>query len=369
MRASLSLTLLSLTLCCLSLFVVAGCTCEGPRVRRDGGASGGDGGTGFDSGPPRDTPPIMFPDALPMDVPCMVTTPVMNQIIGDPPDILIVMDLSSSMCTPLIPSPQSKMEVMRNALTALVTTWDGRVNWGLLQFPGDGECGAGNVVNPIMERNGAAISSRLGMLAIDLFGCVFQNPGGTPTAPSIDAARTYFAGIPVNPIGRYVILATDGLPNCGAPIPDGGTEETVDETVAALATLQAAGVNTYVLGFGADISSDPATLMRMASAGGTSRAYSAGTPAELEMALDTIAAAVTPASCTLALDGGARNPDLFQVSFAGGPLIPRDVSHSGGWDYDATANTITFYGSECAQVQSGAVADINVDFGCPGPVF
>lgn len=363
MRASLVVLFL------LSLLAIAGCTCEGPRARRDTGGLDGGGEPGFDSGPRPDVTPIMFPDAMNMDVACMVTTPVMNEIVGDPPDILIVMDLSSSMCTPLFPSPQSKMEVMRNALTNLVTTWDRRVNWGLLQFPAGGECGAGNVVNPIMERNGANISSRLAMLAVDTFGCVFQNMGATPTAPSIDAARTYFAGIPVNPIGRYVILATDGLPNCGAPIPDGGTEETIDETVAAIAALNAAGVNTYVLGFGADISSDPTTLMRMATAGGTTRAYSAATPAELELALDTIAAAVTPASCTIALEGAARNPDLFQISFAGGPLIPRDVSHTRGWDYDAASNTITFYGSECAQVQSGTVADINVDFGCPGPVF
>jgi hypothetical protein len=362
---------LSIILLSFSLLVVAGCACDGPRTPRDvGGGSLDGGGPGLDApGSRPDAPNPMFPDVLPTDVPCMVTTPVMNEIIGDPPDILIVMDVSGSMCTPLFPSPQTKMEVMRNALTGLVTAWDGRVNWGLMQFPGDASCGAGNVVNPIMPRNGANISSRLAMLAIDTFGCVFQNQGATPTAPSIDAARTYFAGIPVNPIGRYVILATDGLPNCGPVDAEGNTEETVDETVAAIAALQASGVNTYVLGFGADISSDPATLMRMATAGGTSRAYSAGTPAELEMALDTIAAAVTPASCTLALDGGIRSPDLFQVSFAGGPLIPRDVSHTRGWDYDDASNTITFYGPECDQVQSGAVADINVDFGCPGPVF
>ena len=88
------------------------------------------------------------------------------------------------------------------------------------------------------------------------------------------------------------------------------------------------------------------------------------------MALEAIAAEVTPASCTIALDGSeGLDPALFQVCFAGGDLIPRDVGHTRGWDYDPATNTITFYGSECTAVMSGAVTDIDVDFGCPGPVF
>lgn len=347
--------------------LAAGCSCDG-RTPRDGGIDPVDVPVVPDDTPRPDTA-WLYPDVPPFDAPCAVTTPVMSEIVGDPPDILIVMDISSSMCTPLFPSFTTKMEVMRTALTNLVTRWDGRVNWGLMQFPSGGECGAGSVVNPIMPRNAVPIATRLGMLAIDTFGCVIQNPGATPTHISIDEARRYFEGIPVNPIGRYVILATDGLPNCGPPLPDGGTEETVDETVDAIAALHAIGVSTYVLGFGADLSGGTAALMRMATAGGTSRPFSAATPAELDLALDTIAAEVTPASCTIALDGTTRDPTLFQVRFAGGDLIPRDVSHTRGWDYDAATNTITFYGSECAAVMSGAVTDISVDFGCPGPVF
>ena len=72
MRASL------VVLFSFSLLAIAGCTCEGPRVRRDTGGLDGGGDPDFDAGPRPDTPPIMFPDVLPMDVPCMVTTPVMN---------------------------------------------------------------------------------------------------------------------------------------------------------------------------------------------------------------------------------------------------------------------------------------------------
>jgi hypothetical protein len=206
-------------------------------------------------------------------------------------------------------------------------------------------------------------------LADDLFGCAFMSSGATPTHTSLDAARAYYGAIPVNPIGRYVLLATDGLPNCGPPLPDGGTEETIDETVAAVQALHDAGIITYVLGFGMDLTGDPTALSRMATAGGTGMPYSATSAAELDMALDAIAAEITPASCTIELDGPTRDPMLLRVSFDGGALIPRNPAHTSGWDYDPATNTITFYGAECTALQSGSVVGVDVDFGCPGPLI
>jgi hypothetical protein len=166
-----------------------------------------------------------------------------------------------------------------------------------------------------------------------------------------------------------VLLATDGLPNCGPPTKDGGTEETVDETVAAIAALHGDGINTYVIGFGADFTGGGPALMRMAVAGGTGMPYNAMSAADLDAAFDSIAAEVIPPSCTVMLDGPVRDPMLFRVSFDGGPLIPRDTSHTSGWDYDPATNTITFYGPDCGRVERGEVASIDVDFGCPGPLI
>ncbi len=57
------------------------------------------------------------------------------------------------------------------------------------------------------------------------------------------------------------------------------------------------------------------------------------------------------------------------MSFDDGPLIPRNEARTSGWDYDEATNTITFYGAECDQLQSGSVGEVNVDFGCPGPLI
>lgn len=362
--------------------VALGCSATPGGRPRDAGPGGGSmdagPGGGVDSGglPGTDagpTPPPRDSGPPPPDAGCEATTPLGATIIGDPPDMLLTVDISGSMCSPLVdtfpPSMTTKLSIMRAALDALVTSKDARINFGMMLFPGDNACGAGTVRNPIMPRNGAAIRSTLGGLTTDFFGCALTHQGATPTHTSIDAARAYYGTIPVNPVGRFVLLATDGLPNCGAPTPDGGTEQTVDETVAAIEALRADGIVTYVLGFGADFSGGEAALMRMATAGGTGAPYNARSAAELDVALDAIAAAIIPPSCEVMLDGPARDPRLFQVRFDGGPLIPRNEAHTSGWDYDAASNVITFYGPECERVRSGDVASVEVDFGCPGPLI
>lgn len=361
----------------LALVLATGCSCSnGPvRSRVDGGggggttdASGADGGgplPGVDAGPPRDAGPRV-------DSGCDVATPIMNEIIGDPPDMLLVVDVSGSMCSPLFesfPAMTSKLAIMKGALTGLVEAKHARINFGMMLFPAGGACGAGTVRNPIAPRNAPPIVATLSTLRDGIFDCATMNTGATPTHVSLDAALAYYGTIPVNPIGRYVLLATDGLPNCGAEQPDGSTAETVDETVAAIEALRAAGIQTYVIGFGSGFSGGGTALTRMATAGGTIRPYNASSASELDTALDTIAAEVLPASCTIELSGPARDPRLFQVSFDGGGLIPRNESRTSGWDYDAATNTITFYGAECTQLQSGSVANVDVDFGCPGPLI
>ena len=341
---------------------------------RDGGGGGVDGGGGGVDGQTMmwpDTGPIVPYDGGP-DSGCASTTPVGATIIGDPPDMLIVMDISGSMCSPLFsfpPTMTTKMQIMKAALAGLTTRMEARINFGLMLFPADGACGAGTVRNGIAPRNATPINATIAGIADDFFSCALANSGATPTPPSLDAARTYYGTIPVSPIGRYVLLATDGVPNCGPMLSDGSTEETVDETVAAIAALETAGIDTYVIGFGADFTGDPAALMRMAVAGGTGTPYNASSAAELDAALGSIAAEVIPPSCTVELDGPTRDPALFQVSFDGGPLVPRNPAHTSGWDYDAATNTITFYGSDCTHVESGGVASIDVDFGCPGPLI
>ncbi len=354
----------------------AGCSCSNGRSqpRHDTGTGNPDNDAAIVT--PSDADLLhndaQYPDVgPPMDGGCDITTPVMNEIIGDPPDMLILLDISGSMCEPINPlGGMTKLAVMKTALTDLVTSFDARINFGLMVFPGSGVCGTGRLENGIMPHNGANIVSTISAYPTGLFGCAMFASGATPTFLGVEAAQTYYSTIPVNPVGQYVLLATDGLPNCGAEQPDGSTAATNDETVAAIQTLHdAAGIDTFVLGFGGGFAGDPTTLQRMATAGGTGTPYNARDAATLTTALNMIAAGIVRPSCTIMLDGSTRNPQLFQVSFDAGPLIPRDVGHGSGWDYDAATNTITFYGNECTAVESGTVTQIHVDYGCPGPLI
>jgi hypothetical protein len=46
----------------------------------------------------------------------------------------------------------------------------------------------------------------------------------------------------------------------------------------------------------------------------------------------------------------------------------RDPTHQDGWDYDPATGTLTFYGPACQAIQDGSVLDVDIVYGCPGPV-
>jgi hypothetical protein len=129
--------------------------------------------------------------------------------------------------------------------------------------------------------------------------------GGTPTAGALRFLSTY------QPLLRsstdadreaYLVLITDGLPNCnehnpntcvdfaacrctlanctGAFCAQGCLDQ--DDSVAAIAELRTKGVKTIVVGFGVEAASGdgPAVLNKLAEAGGMSRTCVHGTDAE-----------------------------------------------------------------------------------------
>ena len=160
--------------------------------------------------------------------------------------------------------------------------------------------------------------------------------GGTPTAATLAVAQSELLAAP-DQVGRdaYVILLTDGAPNCNPNFPatvancQDGTEYCVsagscvqpngstdsnaplgcldeDASVAAVQSLYNNGINTFVIGFGVDFTNDssPATdtLNKMAIAGGEALSTSSGltgtsfyratSSADLETSLQDVAGAM-----------------------------------------------------------------------------
>ena len=122
--------------------------------------------------------------------------------------------------------------------------------------------------------------------------------------------------------------------------------------------MLASGVATFVVGFGGGV--DPNQLNVFADAGGvprndpTTRYYQADDAMGLQMALDQIAGSVVGCSFSLA-ETPPNVDDLFV--FLDDQSVPRDTSHTNGWDYDPATNQITFYGSACDELQAGTVTD------------
>jgi len=301
---------------------------------------------------------------------------VPSTIVGDAPDMMVLLDASGSMCWHLDRTTRTprRIYVMASSLTTLTHRFDGRIQWGLMLFPPPGDaCGTPPVSLSPAPRQSTEVDRLLAPYRPDEFGgpvtCPIAEPAGTPTFKALDVALAYYESQPVNPVGRYVLLATDGTPGCLSEVEPNGN--TIELTVSAIERLRSAGIRTYVLGFGTSLATTMAEegMMRMAVAGGTEHAFSAGSADDLDGALSEIAAAVVHTSCTVELDGPAREPSLLQVRFDDGPLIGRDSSHAQGWDYDAGSNSVTFYGPQCASIRDGAVLDVQVAFGCEGPLI
>ncbi len=265
-----------------------------------------------------------------------------------PPDLLLVVDKSKSMLSAL--NGVQRWATMHSALESMVGDNTGRVHFGLMLYPNDGACAAGMVGTPVSVDSNAAIATSLAATTPD---------GSTPTHSSLTNALTYFEGATLNPNGRFVLLATDGEPNCG------GGADAVDASVAAIANLHTAGIPTFVLGFGNGV--NVSTLQAMANAGGQPQYYAADSPAELEAALDAIAGTVAP-KCVFTLGEVPVEPQNIRIFFDG-QEVGRTYQHTDGWDYDVATNTITLYGSACDDLRGGTVTNVKVDYGCKGIVI
>lgn len=269
---------------------------------------------------------------------------------GAPPDILLVVDKSGSMKEDL-GSGQQKWPVMRDALDTVVGQYQGGIQFGLMLFPQGSECDAGTVRADIAVQNGGAISNELQNTRPD---------GGTPTHTTLAAALSYYQGVPPAAGGQYVLLATDGEPNCGDPNDD--QAPTVTESISAINGLKSASIKTFVLGFGGTVNNHPDTLQRMAQAGGTGDYFAANSPDDLATALDAIASAVGFPSCSFRLNQTPDDPSLLSV-FEDSDQIQRDQRHQDGWDYNANTNTITFYGASCDAIHGGSTDSVRIEFG------
>jgi hypothetical protein len=310
-------------------------------------------------------------------------------VVTDPPTIYFVLDHSGSMGSSLGSGMQTRWQAVIAAIFRVVVELGPRARFGITAFPSDAACGAGSEVFPVTQGDApAGAGGPVSMVLLNVLSRIAPI-GGTPTAATLQALPPRLAGQPGK---TYVVLATDGGPNCnptaacaadqcqlnienqcaaGENCCIGAAESCndVDPTVAAVNAIAAVGVPVFVLGIpGSD--QYAAVLDALAVAGQTARAseplyyaVSATDQTALYSALSAIAGQIT-ATCTLTLSQPPAEPDLLNVFLDGQPLAQQ--SADGGpvnWTLDGT--TITVLGDACQAIQNGTVLDLRVVAGCP----
>ncbi len=259
------------------------------------------------------------------------------------PTMYVVLDRSASMLD------DQKWTSAVAAITSFTrsTTSDGaprqeRERFGLMAFPGpDNACAAGTNLVSSDFFTADAIAAALGSDA--------PVSGATPTGESLAAAAKLPALMDATR-PRYIVLITDGVPNCYPTY--GGSDGTADTRAYALQQIQALftqGVKTFIVGFGRDV--DATALGQMAAAGGTTRAgaehgyYEASDEASLRAVFDAIDA-VQYGEIT----SGACDDSCYANGCPAGQRCAADLTSYGSY----TLNLGTCVADPCAKVSCAA---------------
>jgi hypothetical protein len=321
--------------------------------------------------------------------------------VTEPKNVYFVLDRSGSMEAEMPDSSLTRLQTARAVLASILRIIGHRVRYGAAAFPTTAnpeDCSPGGQVFPPTlgglppceggdDRVLQQFLARLGTLA---------PRGATPTAATLRALGPTLRELEGE---TYVVLVTDGAPNCnldatceasectlnieGATVGGRGCDASFnccdaaltgegmggycvdsDDTEAAVSALADDGIATYVVGMpGAEAYAS--LLSRLAKAGGTARDdadvsyYAAADTDALYEALYAIGTSIALA-CSITLDEPPSDPAMVNVYFDG-EIVPADPDD--GWSWDGTT-TIRVNGDACVRLESGAVLDARAVFGC-----
>ena len=363
---------------CLALGVVAMASC-GSRT----GLFSGDVLGNLPDGSITDTTPI--PDAAP-DGP-LNCTPCRFAFELGTAQLMFVLDRSGSMAFSLDgrqpnssgnlpPGVMSRWDTLRDGLFQTITPFDNALAMGAKFYPEETSPGPLPSDEACRTDVGVGIAPARGNAAtiINVFDTTNPN-GGTPTSEAIRLAAQYIQG--TRSVARTMIVATDGAPNCNGDLDKSrctcttttgnscntaaeGEFNCLDDTRSINVVrdiFQNMKIPVYVIGIGSTERPEFLKVLDdMAVAGGrarptTPRHYNVQTSAELKAALQSIGDSV--AKCTYLTPSSPTDPNAISIEI-NGVSIPRDPSHTNGWDWvDQAFGALAFFGPACTIASNG----------------
>jgi len=319
----------------------------------------------------------------------------------EPPNLYFLVDRSGSMAASPEGSSRTKYEMARRVLADLLKAIGHRVRYGAAIFPKSsvsGECGPGRELIPLTLGEPPSCTGEIDPNLARRLGAFGSFPPGG-TTPTSAALRELVPELEALDGKTYLVLVTDGAPNCNLEAsceadqctlniehatvgqtscagsvnccdPELFGEEApgncvdLDESVNQVERLAERGIPTFVIGMpGAE---PYATVLdALAEAGGTARSgtttayYAVNDQDELEEALYAIGTGLA-ISCSIDLDEAPQDPRHVNVYFDG-EIVPADPDDGWSWDGDAR---IVVHGEACDTLKSGRVIDARAVFGC-----
>jgi len=278
-----------------------------------------------------------------------------------PPELLLVLDRSATMGDSVVGSMNSRWVEVRGALDDVVKETQERVQWGLKLFPTVSGCVINDMMEvPVMLDNHAGMSTAMNATSPN------NGTSGTPMQLALRKATEHLTGRnSKNP--KYLVIGTDGLPNCRDA--KSGTEDSAGVT-QAIADAAKMNIRTFVIGIAAHSDGQKAldALNMFADAGGEARKgmdprfFPVNNRADLTRTLNDIAVRVS--SCVFPLDMAPPVPENVRVK-TDGTTVERDMTQTTGWNYGAGMKNIQVYGAICEQLKLGKIMDVQITFGCP----
>ena len=319
--------------------------------------------------------------------------------------MLLVVDKSSSMKSTPTGFGDTKWNALRTALSSAIDATNGSVAFGLDFFPSSGDASTPLATACSLPARGAptvAIGSGEATVTA-LKKALAENvpAGATPTAGALTRALQYFSSGPGAALegARYVLLATDGGPNCDAALtcdapqctvnmdgicpaktnccdakldPDGPSKCLDDAaTISVVKQLAKANVKTFVVGIPGTEAYDQ-TLDAVAVSGGAVNpsappSYFSVSAGGGVQALSGVLTHITTGlitSCELKL--AEDPPDHNQINVnIDGEAVPEGAVD--GWSLDVTTSppTVVLKGATCKVVETAGAQHVEVTFGCP----